>query len=177
MADARAKSFGVVLLRIPAVPPTRNPAPPVPVYQHMQNDSRFTCYDLTCIRSKDVLGTTGCLSQPPPKCSGLTNATANNVWGGLMAPSTSREWLTRECTNLEGRLNDSKERVFGGLPRPITARWSRHFRSCCSSDLTISHPRRRPQRQKCQSARRAAPVRSAGIPVQYARKIMASKRM
>lgn len=28
MADARAKSLGVVLLRMPAVPPTRNPAPP-----------------------------------------------------------------------------------------------------------------------------------------------------
>jgi hypothetical protein len=28
IADARAKSFGVVLLRMPAVPPTRNPAPP-----------------------------------------------------------------------------------------------------------------------------------------------------
>jgi hypothetical protein len=28
MAEARAKSLGVVLLRMPAVPPTRNPAPP-----------------------------------------------------------------------------------------------------------------------------------------------------
>lgn len=34
IADARAKSFGVgVLLRMPAVPPTRNPAPPVGMCQ------------------------------------------------------------------------------------------------------------------------------------------------
>ena len=59
-----------------------------------------------------------------------------NVWGGLMAPSTSREWLTRECTNFEGRLNDGEERVFSGLPRPITARWSRHCRPWRSSDLS-----------------------------------------
>ena len=42
IADASAKSFGVVLLRMPAVPPKRNPVPAILTYQCLLNECEVT---------------------------------------------------------------------------------------------------------------------------------------
>jgi len=109
IADASAKSFGVVLLRMPAVPPTRNPAPPIMQYQcllwlginFVASMLYLRCMImLVCTCSANIKAFFG--SMPLPKRLDLSRRVSVE--------------LTSECTYFEGRLYDCKERVIDGLP-------------------------------------------------------------